>query len=151
MRRVFAADVQRWILVGQLVKRRGELVEVGLARRLDCHRERGRREVDGVVQDDGVLVAERRVRRGRGELRNGADVAGADRVGDLLLLSPKEKDLTDALGLLLCRVEDLRVVMKRSRVDAHVAQLPHERVGQGLEHKCRELVRRIGLPRDLFA
>src|SRR5205814_5952163 len=61
VRRVFAADVQRWILVGQLVKRRGELVEVGLARWLDGHRERGRWEGAGVVEDDGVLVAGRLV------------------------------------------------------------------------------------------
>src|SRR5207249_7667599 len=75
VRRILAANVESRILVGELVQRGGELVEVGFARRLDGDRERGRREVDGGVEDDGVLVAEGGVRRGRGELWDRADVA----------------------------------------------------------------------------
>ena len=87
VRRVVAAHVERGILVGQLVQRGRQLVEVGFARRLDRHRERRRREVDRVVQDDGVLFAQRRIGRRRRELGDGADVARPDLVRRLLLLS----------------------------------------------------------------
>src|SRR5256714_7857615 len=107
VRRVFATNMQGRVLVGELVQRGRELVEVGFARWLDRYGERRRREVDGVVLDHGVLVAQGRVRRRRRKLLDRADVARADRVRRLLLLSAEEKDLTHALGLLLRRVEDL--------------------------------------------
>src|SRR5207247_4445870 len=75
----------------------------------------------------------------------------ADRLGRFLLLTPEEEDLTDTLGLLLRRVVDLRVVVQRSRVHADVAELADERIGEGLEDECRELVRRIGLARDFLS
>src|SRR5206468_7397724 len=86
-----------------------------------------------------------------GELRDRADVPGGHGLGELLLLAPEEEDLADALGLLLRRVVDRRVVVQRAAVDADVAQLPDERVSERLEDERRELLVGRDLPRDLLA
>src|SRR5438132_1626384 len=89
--------MERRVLVGELVERRRELVEIGFARWLDRYGKRRRWELDRVVKDDGILVAQCRVRGGRRELRDSADIAGAHLVGELLLLAAEIEDLPDVL------------------------------------------------------
>ena len=149
--RILAPDVEGRVLVGELVQRRGELVQVGFARRLDGDRKGRRRELDRGVEDHSVLVRQGCVRRRGGQLGDRADVPGADYVRHLLLLAAEEEDLADALGLLLCRVVDRRVVVQRPRVDPDVAQLSDERVGERLEDERGQLVGRVRLARDLLA
>src|SRR5438067_10937630 len=143
--------MERRVLVGELVERRRELVEIGFARWLDRYGKRRRWELDRVVKDDGILVAQCRVRGGRRELRDSADIAGAHLVGELLLLAAEIEDLADALGLLLCRVVDLGVAVERPGIDADVAQFPDERIRERLENEGRQLLARIDLARDLVA
>ena len=140
VRRILAANMERRVLVGELVERRRELVEIGFARWLDRYGKRRRWELDRVVKDDGILVAQCRVRGGRREL-----------VGELLLLAAEIEDLADALGLLLCRVVDLGVAVERPGIDADVAQFPDERIRERLENEGRQLLARIDLARDLVA
>ena len=133
---LLAPEVQRGILVDQLVQRDGDLVLVALGLGLDGVGDRGLRHDEPRQNDRMVLGRERVARRGLLELRDGDDVArpGLGHVDVLLALGQEEPG--EALGDPARRVPVVAVRLEVAAAHAQVRDAAGERVGDRLEDLC---------------
>ena len=103
------------------------------------------------IQAQAQLARRERVAGlGHAQLGHGADLAGAQLGGRLLLLAVEVEQLADALVLALGRVERAALALERPGQHAQVGQPADERVGRGLEHADQQLAAR-GLHGDDLA
>ena len=102
-------------------------------------------------QLDGLRsVGDERVTgRGRGQLGDGGDVAGADLREVVLVLALDREERSDPLLLLSVDVVDMALPRERAAEDTEVGQAADERVGGGLEDLGDERSVRVRL--DLLA
>jgi hypothetical protein len=82
------------------------------------------------------------------ELRDRADVAGAELVRVLVLLALRHQQLADPLLDVGAGVVDLRVVLQDALVDAEQVDAAGVGVGEGLEDERHHVLRLVRLQRD---
>ena len=145
------STARRRLLLEHPLQGRAHLVEVRLGLGLDGDRQ-GRFGEDHLGQDQRPLLCGQRVARlGHAELGHGADLAGLQLAGRLLLLAVEQQQLADPLVLAPVGIPGVALAVERARVHPQVGQPADVRVGRGLEHPDQERARRIGLDRDLVA
>ena len=145
--RLASLDARRGLLLEHPLERGAHLVEVGLAQRLDGHDERRLGEGERRERERLLLGRERVARRGDGQLRDRADLAGLELADRLLLLAVQEEQLADALLVVATLVPDVALGVERAGQDAQEGQPADERVRRRLEHAREE--RAVGIRRDL--
>ena len=137
------------VLLGETLDSGTEALLVGLALRLDGHRD-DRGGERHRLENDRLGVVAQRVTGGRVlEAHHGHDHAG-DRVGLFFaLVRVHLEDLADSLLTALGRVEHGGTGLKRSGVQANVGELAEVRVAHDLEGKSREGLILVRLTLDL--
>ena len=127
------AHLQRRVLLRKTSQSRGHLLLVALRLGRDREAHHRLREVD-VRRLDGDLVVDEHVAGDDVlQLRDGAEVADAERLRRRAVLSVQEQDLTEALLGMRARVDERRVARDRAGEDAEAADAPRERIGDRLE------------------
>ena len=110
---VVAVEVDRRVLLLEAAQRLAHLLLVALGLGLDREGHHGARHRRQRERDLGVLGGEHVTRVGLLELRDRADVAGAELVRLLGLLALRHQQLADPLLDVRAAVVDVRVVLER--------------------------------------
>ncbi len=135
---------ERGVLVGELLQRAAELVEIGLGLGLDGDRDDRIGELH-LLQEDGVLVvAERVAGAGVAQAHGRVDVARVADVDLLALVGVHAQDAPEALALAARGVEDAAAALGGARVDAEEGEVA-ERVVHHLEGERGERLLVAGL------
>src|SRR6059058_1118244 len=128
-----APEVDRRVLLGEPPQARGHLLLVAFRLRLDGEAHHGLGEADRRQLDLALRVDEQVARLRLLELRDGADVAGAEVVRRRVLLALQLEHLPDALLRVAARVDDVRVRLDAAVEDAKDVDPPRERIRDRLE------------------
>src|SRR5256885_209378 len=139
------ADAEGRVLLGEALDRGTELLLVGLALRLDRHRDDRLRERHRLQDHRVRRVAERVAGGGLLETLYGDDVARGRGRPLLALVGVHLVDLADPLLAVLGGVDHRGAAFERAGVDPDVRQLAEVLVGLDLERKRRERLTRRGL------
>src|SRR5579864_7985551 len=138
---VIGADLEGWILLGELGERLAHLFLGGLGAGLDGHAD-DRLGKDDRLQDDRVVLVGERVAGGRLlQPDGGGDVAGVDLGNLLAVVGMHLQDAADPLLGAARRVPDIGAGLERAGVDPEEGQLADIGVGGDLEGEPGE-----GLP-----
>src|SRR6476661_7352776 len=132
------ADLERRVLLGELLDGRAELLLVTLGLGLDGHGDHGLGEGHGLQDDLLLRVAQGVTGRGVLQADHRVDVAGGRVLDRVLLVGVHLEELADALLLALGRVDDRGAGGDLARVDADVGETTEERVAHDLERQGRE-------------
>ena len=134
-----AVQIDRGVLLLEAAQGGEHLVLVTLALGLDRERHHRRRQFDAGHLDR--LVAGRQPVSGSGLLQLGdrADVAWSELRGMGGVAALEGHELAEALLAVGAGVQDLRVMLEHSLVDAEHVDPPGERVGPGLEYVGEQL------------
>ena len=140
-----APEPQRRVLLAEPAKRLRDLVLVALRLRRhgEAHHRLGeaeRRRLEIVLRVDEHVA-----RLDVLQLRDGAEVAGAEAVGFLVVLALHRHQRAEALLRVVAVVDERRVGLNLAGVDAEDVDAARERIGDGLEHERGD--RRVGVDR----
>jgi hypothetical protein len=144
-------EMERGVLLDQLVESVGDLVLVRLGLGLDGEGDGRLRKGDGRKLERMILGCEAVAREGVLELRDGADVARTELGHDDVFLALGEEQSREPLRRAPARVPVRAVGLERSREDAEIRDPARERIGDRLEHlreRCRSV---IALDQDVLA
>ena len=142
------ADAEGRVLLGEALDRGTELLLVGLALRLDRHRDDRLRERHRLQDHRVRRVAERVAGGGLLETLYGDDVPGRGRGALLTLVGVHLVDLADPLLAVLGGVQHRGAGLQGAGVDADVGELAQVLVGHDLEGERGERLARVGVPLD---
>src|SRR6478752_3859322 len=143
------ADLERRVLLGQLLDGRAQLLLVALGLRLDGDRDDRRREGHR-LQDHRLLGVGQGVTRRRPlHAVDGDDLAGTHALALFALVGVHLVDLADPLLAVLGAVEHRGPGVQLAGVHADVGQLAQVLVGLDLEGQRRERLVLVGVPQDL--
>src|SRR4051794_16449456 len=142
------ADPEGRVLLGQALDRGTQLLLVGLALRLDGHRDDRLREGHRLQDHLVRRVAQGVAGGGLLETLHGDDVPRVRARALLTLVGVHLVDLADALLAVLRGVRHGRTGLERAGVDAHVRELAEVLVGLNLEGQRGERLRRRRLAQD---
>ena len=134
-----AAEVECRILLLEAPQSRRHLLLVALGLRRDGEAHHRLREVDVRRLDRHLVVDEHVAGDDVLQLRDGAEIADAQRLDGPVLLAVQEQDLSEPLFCMCPRVDERGVARDRPGQYAKAADPPRERVGDRLEHEHRLL------------
>src|ERR1700712_905015 len=142
---VVLVDLERRVLLRQLLDGDTQLLLVGLGLRLDGDLDHRIRERHRLEHDRVRGVGQRVAGGGLLQPHDGNDVAGRGRGQLFTLVGVHLIDLADALLAVLGRVDDLGTRVERAGVDPDEGQLAEVRVGGHLEGQTGEIRLGVGL------
>src|SRR5215210_5811646 len=143
------ADLERRVLLGQLLDGRAQLLLVALGLRLDGHRDDRGREGHRLQDHRLLRVGQGVTRRRLLHAVDGDDLAGTHALALFALVGVHLVDLADPLLAVLGAVEHRRTGVELARVHADVGQLAQVLVGLDLEGQRGERLVLVGVPEDL--
>src|SRR4051794_4654122 len=143
------ADLERRVLLGQLLDGRAELLLVALGLRLDRDRDDRGREGHRLQDHRLLRVGQGVARRRLLQAVDRHDLAGAHARALLALVGVHLIDLADPLLAVLGAVEHRGPGVEPAGVDADVGELAQVLVGLDLEGQRRERLVLVGVPEDL--
>ena len=138
------------VFFSELLNREAQLFLVSLGLGLDRNLDNGLRESHRLEDDRLSRVAQRVPRSGVLESDDGVDVTSGHRIDRVFLVGVHLENLSDALFLVLRRVDDLFARIQLARVHANVSESAEERVDGDLERESRERFGRGRLARELL-
>ncbi len=132
-----AAEHERRVLLGEPAERGRDLllVALGLRRDREAHHRLGEvqlRQLDLVLGIEQQVAGRRLL-----QLRDRADVTGAELLGRVVILALQDQQRADALLRMRADVDDRRVGVERPGEDTEEVDPAGERVGHGLEDEGR--------------
>src|SRR2546430_2392126 len=123
------------VLFGEAAQARRHLLLVALRLRRDRERHHGLGQAQLGELDLDLPVEQQIAGRDLLQLRDGADVARAERLSILVILALELEQRADALLRVRPRVDERRVARDLARQHAEDVDAPRERVGDRLEHE----------------